>query len=283
MNIWKGVFLKAYGTWMLLMRMKLNQVSHSCPISLLLSRFCFVTFSALFSPFLSSLLYASPFIYSLLLFSPFFFVLLSSPLVSFHLLPCLVSCSPLSLQGPNYSTSYDGAADNCYTNCYSFIILSKNSLPKHIQTVFNFMFIVFHLSGYCISLVELWAFASCSSLERVKAISSLFLMEYHQASSSSVMCKLSALSKIIHWSLEWTFCILNFLYFVPCPPRGDKVSMLTHIYPHKPQRKIEVTICKITRLTSYYVWPNVWSADFQVNKKVWSCMTLNVLTEAKCQ
>ena len=24
---------------------------------------------------------------------------------------------------------------------------------------------------------------------------------------------------------------------------GDKVSMLTHIYPHKPWRKIEVIIC----------------------------------------
>ena len=34
---------------------------------------------------------------------------------------------------------------------------------------------------------------------------------------------------------------------------GDKVSMLTHIYPHKPQRKIEVTICKITRLTTHFM------------------------------
>ena len=29
--------------------------------------------------------------------------------------------------------------------------------------------------------------------------------------------------------------------------------MLTHIYPHKPQRKIEVTICKITRLTAHFM------------------------------
>ena len=34
---------------------------------------------------------------------------------------------------------------------------------------------------------------------------------------------------------------------------GDKVSMLTHIYPHKPQKKIEVTICKITRLTAHFM------------------------------
>ena len=41
------------------------------------------------------------------------------------------------------------------------------------------------------------------------------------------------------------------------PLRGDKVSMLTHIYPHKPWRNIEVTICKITRLTAHFVWPDV--------------------------
>ena len=34
---------------------------------------------------------------------------------------------------------------------------------------------------------------------------------------------------------------------------GDKVSMLTHIYPHKPWREIEVTICKITRLTAHFM------------------------------
>ena len=31
---------------------------------------------------------------------------------------------------------------------------------------------------------------------------------------------------------------------------GDKVSMLIHIYPHKPQRKIKVAVFKITRLTA---------------------------------
>ena len=34
---------------------------------------------------------------------------------------------------------------------------------------------------------------------------------------------------------------------------GDKVSVLTHIYPHKPWREIEVTICKITRLTAHFM------------------------------
>ena len=36
-------------------------------------------------------------------------------------------------------------------------------------------------------------------------------------------------------------------------PLGDKVSILTHIYPHKARRKIEVTICKITRLTAHFM------------------------------
>ena len=36
-------------------------------------------------------------------------------------------------------------------------------------------------------------------------------------------------------------------------PLGDKVSMLTHIYPHKARRKIEVIICKITRLTAHFM------------------------------
>ena len=42
---------------------------------------------------------------------------------------------------------------------------------------------------------------------------------------------------------------LNFVSTLP----GDKVSMLTHIYPHKPLREIEVTICKITRLTAHFM------------------------------
>ena len=47
--------------------------------------------------------------------------------------------------------------------------------------------------------------------------------------------------------------LINFM--APNQPTlwGDKVSMLTHIYPHKPQRKIEVTICKITRLTAHFM------------------------------
>ena len=58
-----------------------------------------------------------------------------------------------------------------------------------------------------------------------------------------------------------TFCCIDhFAYLmsvyscesVIVPPLGDKVSMLTHIYPHKARRKIEVIICKITRLTAHF-------------------------------
>ena len=43
------------------------------------------------------------------------------------------------------------------------------------------------------------------------------------------------------------------LYKIFMSPLGDKVSMLTHIYPHKARRKIEVIICKITRLTAHFM------------------------------
>ena len=73
------------------------------------------------------------------------------------------------------------------------------------------------------------------------------------------------------------YCVLKILKFSPCTfsldppifaaftnkqffllqsrkaPLGGKVSMLTHIYPHKARRKIEVIICKITRLTAHFM------------------------------
>ena len=48
------------------------------------------------------------------------------------------------------------------------------------------------------------------------------------------------------------------------PLKGDKVSMLTHTYPYKPLRKIEVAICNHQADSPLYVWPNVWSSDLQV-------------------
>ena len=38
---------------------------------------------------------------------------------------------------------------------------------------------------------------------------------------------------------------------------GDKVSMLTHTYPHKPLRKNKVTICNHQADSPLYVWPDV--------------------------
>ena len=37
----------------------------------------------------------------------------------------------------------------------------------------------------------------------------------------------------------------------------DKVSMLTHTYPHKLLRKIKVTVCNHQADSSFYVWPDV--------------------------
>ena len=56
-------------------------------------------------------------------------------------------------------------------------------------------------------------------------------------------------------NLEEFVCLL----FVSCrvTVRGAKVSMLSHIYPHKPLRKIELTICNHQADSPLYVWPNV--------------------------
>ena len=49
------------------------------------------------------------------------------------------------------------------------------------------------------------------------------------------------------------FCMQTFIQIKVTPSGVIEVDMLTHIYPHKPQIKIEVTICKITRLTAHFV------------------------------
>ena len=46
--------------------------------------------------------------------------------------------------------------------------------------------------------------------------------------------------------------------------RGDKVSMLTHTYPHKPLGKIKVTIYNHQADSPFYVWPDIWSGELQV-------------------
>ena len=58
-----------------------------------------------------------------------------------------------------------------------------------------------------------------------------------------------------HFSTGW---------FISQSLGGDKVSMLTHTYPHKPRRKTEVTICNHQADSPLCVWPDVWSGDLQV-------------------
>ena len=59
---------------------------------------------------------------------------------------------------------------------------------------------------------------------------------------------------------------------------GDKASMFTHTYPHKPLGKIKVTICNHQADSSLYV------SELVIYKfrQVWSYMTPNVLTETRC-
>ena len=59
--------------------------------------------------------------------------------------------------------------------------------------------------------------------------------------------------------------------------------MLTHTYPHKPPRKIKVAIWNHQVDSPCYLWLDVCSGDLQRKKIVWSHMTLNILTETRCQ
>ena len=63
---------------------------------------------------------------------------------------------------------------------------------------------------------------------------------------------------------------------------GDKVSMLTHTYPHKPLRKTKVTMCKhqADNQRMYGLVSHLVICNFR--KKVWPYMTLNVLTDTRC-
>ena len=48
-------------------------------------------------------------------------------------------------------------------------------------------------------------------------------------------------------------------------PQGDKVSMLTHIYPHKAQEEDWSDHMQNHQADSpLYVWPCVWSADLHL-------------------
>ena len=60
-----------------------------------------------------------------------------------------------------------------------------------------------------------------------------------------------------------------------CCHGGDKVSMLTHTYPHKPQ-KIKVAICSPHIDVPLYMWPDVCSGDFQAEESV-------VIHDTECQ
>ena len=69
----------------------------------------------------------------------------------------------------------------------------------------------------------------------------------------------------------------------PVPFRGDNVSMLIHTYPHKPLRKIKVTICNHQADSPLYLWPGSDLVICKFRKKLWyEYMTMNALTETRC-
>ena len=87
--------------------------------------------------------------------------------------------------------------------------------------------------------------------------------------------------KYIHESQKWVLCkevcmhkslnltpfpkfILQFCIHKDWTLGDDKGSMLTHTYPLKDLRKIEVTTCNRQADSPLYVWPDVWSGDMQV-------------------
>ena len=75
--------------------------------------------------------------------------------------------------------------------------------------------------------------------------------------------------------------ICGFLLIALFPLGGDKVSLLTHTYPHKTLRKIKVATCNHQADSSITCG---LMSDLVICKfrKVWSCMTPNVLTEIRC-
>ena len=48
---------------------------------------------------------------------------------------------------------------------------------------------------------------------------------------------------------------------------GDKVSMLTHRYPHKLPWKIKVAICSYQADSPFYLWPIIWCGDWRAKKE----------------
>ena len=78
------------------------------------------------------------------------------------------------------------------------------------------------------------------------------------------LCLTTILDESVNLSLVcfYSACFIS----VPQSLRGH-VSMLIHMYSLKPQRNIEVTICKHQADSPFYVWPNVWSGNLRFKNK----------------
>ena len=68
----------------------------------------------------------------------------------------------------------------------------------------------------------------------------------------------------VHSSVAFHPNFISLVQVVPgASPLDDKVSMLTHIYPHKARRKID-HMQNHQADSPLYVWPYVWSADLHL-------------------
>ena len=84
-------------------------------------------------------------------------------------------------------------------------------------------------------------------LQCTSCLQLLYLPTY---SAISAYCKQSLISGKVGLKTDFQE---QLSYSIKNTPLGDKVSMLIHIYPHIARRKIEVIICKITRLTAHFM------------------------------
>ena len=73
-----------------------------------------------------------------------------------------------------------------------------------------------------------------------------------------------AAAVMVYWFVVVLLLGVMKQYLLLSTLRGDKVSMLTHTYSHKPPRKIRVARCSHQADNPLYVWPDVWSGDLQI-------------------
>ena len=119
-------------------------------------------------------------------------------------------------------------------------------------------------------------------------------MTWHFNYCPSTRTFLKVDSMVVTWWIVAFLCcgtfFLSAIYVCHSPPSmfisqtlwGNK--RLNHAYPHKPLRKIKVAISNHQADCSFYLWPNVWSGDLQIQNRVctwhwmWHCPYWNQMS-----